>query len=111
MRHTLKAFVKYVNSITLIPDGRIKMRTGEDIGNIVEEAEIKTMDNIYHRIIRRDSAQIQVFNINTNEKEVARHIMANYIDENNIDIPHAKLNTRMIGKKLLEYLSLTNKDG
>lgn len=102
MRHTLKAFVNHV-SLATIPRGS-KMRKGEDIGDIVEEVEITMHNNKSHRIIRRDSTQIQVFDLDTNEKEIARHIMAQYIDENKIDIPHAKLNTRMIGKKLLEFL-------
>ena len=85
-------------------EGRTKMRTGEDIGDIVEEVDIQTKDGKRHRIIRRDSTQIQVFNVETGEKEAARHVMADYIDEKGMDIPHAHLNTRMIGKKLLDKL-------
>ena len=104
MKHTLKAFVRHVSSVTSVYKGRTNMRTGEDIGDIVEEVDIQTKDGKRHRIIRRDSTQIQVFNVETGEKEVARHVMADYIDEEGMDIPHARLNTRMIGKKLLDKL-------
>ena len=104
MKHTLKAFVRHVKSVTSISD-RKKMRTGEDIGDIVQEKIIHTKDGNNYKIIQRDSTQIQVYNLLDNEKEIARHIMSKYIDENNININHRKQNTRSIGKKLLEYLN------
>ncbi len=99
MRHTLKAFIRHC-SLTTEPTKT--MRTGEDIGEIVEEATIET-NNGQYKVIRRDSTQIQVFNLETGDKEVARHILAQYIDENNIDIKHKQYNTRTIGKKFFEW--------
>ena len=104
MRHTLKAFVQHVNSVTLINGGERKMRTGQDIGDIVDDVRITTMDGIEYQVIRRDSSQIQVFNFETGEKENARGIMSQYIDENKMNVEHKRLNTRMIGKKLLDIL-------
>lgn len=101
MRHTLKAFIRH-SSLTTEPSTQKTMRTGEDIGEILEETEINTKSGEY-RVIRRDSTQIQVFNIETGDKEIARHILAEYIDENNIGIPHEKYNTRTIGKKFFEW--------
>lgn len=101
MRHTLKAFIRH-SSLTTEPSAHKRMRTGEDIGEILEEAEIKTKSGKY-RVVRRDSTQIQVFNIETGDKEVARHILAEYIDENKISIQHEKYNTRTIGKKFFEW--------
>jgi hypothetical protein len=101
MRHTLKAFIRH-SSLTTDPSIQKTMRTGEDIGEILEETEIKTKSGEY-RVVRRDSTQIQVFNIETGDKEVARHILAEYIDENNIGIQHEKYNTRTIGKKFFEW--------
>ncbi|MCK4982330.1 MAG: PD-(D/E)XK nuclease family protein [Victivallaceae bacterium] len=101
MRHTLKAFIRH-SSLTTEPSTQKTMRTGEDIGEILEETEIKTKSGEY-RVVRRDSTQIQVFNIETGDKEVARHILAEYIDENNIGILHEKYNTRTIGKKFFEW--------
>lgn len=108
MRHTLKAFIRH-SSLTTEPATQKTIRTGEDIGEILEETEIKTKSGEY-RVVRRDSTQIQVFNIETGDKEVARHILAQYIDENNIDIQHEKYNTRTIGKKFFEWRkqNLTN---
>lgn len=101
MRHTLKAFIRH-SSLTTEPSTQKTMRTGEDIGEILEETEIKTKSGEY-RVVRRDSTQIQVFNIETGDKEVARHILAEYIDENNIGIQYEKFNTRAIGKKFFEW--------
>lgn len=101
MRHTLKAFIRH-SSLTTEPASQKTMRTGEDIGEILEEAEIKTKSGEY-RVVRRDSTQIQVFNIETGDKEVARHILAEYIDENSISIKHEEYNTRTIGRKFFEW--------
>jgi len=76
----------------------------EDIGDIIDEVEIKLNSGKEYVVVRRDSTQIQVFDKDTDDKQIARHIMSEYIDENNIDIPHNRLNTRSIGKKLLEFL-------
>ena len=101
MRHTLKAFIRH-SSLTTEPSSVKTMRTGEDIGEIVEEAIIETGSGQY-RVIRRDSTQIQVFDLETGDKEIARHVLAQYIDENNIDINHKKYNTRTIGKKFFVW--------
>jgi hypothetical protein len=78
------------------------MRTGEDLGEIVDEAEIKTKSGSY-RVVRRDSSQIQVINLETGDKEVAKHVLAQFIDENGLKIPHQEYNTRTIGKKFFEW--------
>lgn len=103
MRHTLKGFVNFISEKTTKSVSK-KMRTGQDIGDIVDEVEITMNNGKAYIVIRRDSTQIQVFDKETEEKQIARHIMSEYIDENSIDIPHNRLNTRSIGKKLLEYL-------
>ena len=90
------------SSLTTEPSTQKTMRTGEDIGEILEETDIKTKSGEY-RVVRRDSTQTQVFSIETGDKEVARHILAEYIDENNIEIQHEKYNTRTIGKKFFEW--------
>lgn len=101
MRHTLKAFLRH-SSLTTESSNRKTMRTGEDIGEITDEITIETRHGQY-RVVRRDSTQIQVFNLESGDKEVARHVLAQYIDENKIDINHKLYNTRTIGKKLFEW--------
>jgi len=103
MRHTLKGFVNFISDKTSKTATK-KMRTGQDIGDIIDEVEIKLNSGKEYVVVRRDSTQIQVFDKDTDDKQIARHIMSEYIDENNIDIPHNRLNTRSIGKKLLEFL-------
>lgn len=101
IRHILKAFAMHCALTTDLAKKK-SMRTGEDIGEIVDETEIATSGGSF-RVVMRDSSQIQVFNLATGDKEVARHVLADYIDENNIDIRHQQYNTRTIGKKFFEW--------
>jgi hypothetical protein len=104
MRHTLKAFIRHLKNIIDMGASSRSPRYGEDLGDIVETDDIITPNGASHKIIRRSSGQIQVIDINTGEKEIARHVMAEYIDAHKLDIPHAKLNTRQIGKRLMGFL-------
>jgi hypothetical protein len=102
MRHTLKAFIKYSTSVL---EPRSTMRTGEDIGEIVEEEIIKLEDGTQYRVVRRDSGQIQVFNLDSGDKEYARNILSKYVDEKKLSIgidPIAN-NTRTIGKRFFDW--------
>ncbi len=105
IRHTLKAFIIHYNLTTDITSQRI-IRNGENIGEIVEETQIKIKNGNF-RVVRRDSFQIQVFNLETGDKEIARHVLAEYIDENYINIAHKNYNTRTIGKKFFEWKNNT----
>jgi hypothetical protein len=105
MRHTLKAFIKHASTITKAKSAK-SIRIGEDIGEIIEEEEISLQNGEKYIVIRRDSSQVQVYNVQTGEKQVARQILSKFIDEHNLDIPHKQLNTRAIGRKFFEYLSL-----
>jgi len=107
MRHTLKAFIRHVMEVTQ-PQSRKTMRTGQDIGEIIDEATIKTKNGKCYRVVRRDSTQIQVFNQLTGDKEIARRILSKFIDENGLGIPHTKLNTRGIGKQFFEWFHKNN---
>ena len=109
MRHTLKAFILHSSSITE-PRSDRTMRTGEDIGEIIDEAIIETKNGKY-RVVKRDSTQIQVFNLESNDKEMARRILSQFIDENGLDIEHRKYNTRTIGKKFFEWHKKKSKSG
>ncbi len=69
------------------------------LGEIIAEALIKLHDGSSYRVVQRDSSQIQVYNSDTGDKEVARRILGKNIDENNLDIQYNSLNTRSIGKQ------------
>lgn len=103
MRHTLKAFIKH-SSVASHQKSSKTMRTGEDIGEVIEQKEITLQSGEKYSVIRRDSTQIQVYNVLSGEKEVARQILAKFIDEHKINIPHKELNTRTIGRKFFEWL-------
>lgn len=103
MRHTLKAFIRHALNI-MEPTNRSGVRRGEDIGTIVEEAVIQTKHGSF-QLLRRDSTQIQVFNLDSGDKEVARYVLSDFIDENSLGIAYAQLNTRQIGQKVFAWLS------
>ena len=103
IRHTLKAFAMHCATTTDLFRQKT-MRSGEDIGEIVDETKIETASGRY-RVVLRNSTQVQVFNLETGDKEVARHVLAEYIDEHELDIPHQNYNTRTIGKKFFERIN------
>jgi hypothetical protein len=104
MRHTLKAFIRH--SIDMVQPITMKtMRTGEDIGEVVDHAVIQTKDGASYRVVMRDSAQVQVFNLATDDKEIARQILERYIDENELAIKYKELNTRAIGRQFFKLYS------
>lgn len=102
MRHTLKAFIRHAASITAEPART--MRTGEDIGEVKEEFDIVLRDGTMYRVVMRESGQVQVFDRVTGDKLVARRILARYIDENALPVPHQRLATRGIGKQFFEVM-------
>ena len=104
MRHTLKAFIRYA-SLETAPKSK-KLRRGEDLGEITDEIIIDTNDGNQYRVVRRDSKQIQVFNLETGDKEIARRILGQYIDENSMDINYEHINTRSIGKQFFELIEV-----
>ena len=109
MRHTLKAFIKHSSAVTQAKTAKT-MRTGEDIGEIIEEEEISLQNGEKYLVVRRDSTQIQVYNFETGEKQVARQVLSKFIDEHGINIPHEQLNTRSIGRKFFEWLKLKKEE-
>lgn len=103
MRHTLKAFIKYVSSITQ-PLGSHRTRMMGDIGEVMDELEITLKDGTSYRVVLRDSSQVQVFDSVTGEKQEAKRVLVQYIDENALAIPHHQLNTRGIGRQFFTLL-------
>jgi hypothetical protein len=77
-------------------------RSGDDIGEIVEDVIITAKDGIKYRIVRRDSNQIQVFI--EDEQVIAKEALRKIINEKQFDIPLVGLNTQQMGKKLLDKL-------
>jgi hypothetical protein len=102
MRHTIKAFIRHGSALTAGPSKT--MRTGEDIGDIKEEQEITLSNGRIFRVVMRDSTQVQVFDVATGDKQIARRVLAMYIDENGLPIPHQQLATRQIGKQFFDFM-------
>jgi|AntRauTorckE6833_2_1112554.scaffolds.fasta_scaffold16966_2 hypothetical protein len=102
-RHTIKAFILFLNAtVTSTKDGTY--RFGEDIGEIMQGVKLKLDGgNKEYRIIRRDSQQIQVFE--DEEKVTAKPILRKIIKSRNLDVPLSGINTRTMGRKVIEKLN------
>ena len=101
MRHTLKAFVNYLENI--INNSSYKnMRFGQDLGEIIDEEVFTLKDGVEYKIIRRNSTQIQIYK--DDEKVVAKPIIRDAIRYYNYDIPLEGLNTRQMGKRFIDKL-------
>ncbi len=100
MRHTLKAFIRHAAAYA--KPAKEGSNRGEDIGAVTEELTIGLKNGSTYRVVMRDSSQIQVFDDSTGDKQVARRILGQYIDENRLPIDHMALNTRGIGKQLFK---------
>lgn len=80
-----------------------KNRRGEDIGDIINETEI-TVKNVAYRVVLRDSGQVQVFDKQSGEKVVGKTLLIEYMKGQNIEMDYKKYNSRVIGKKLFDWL-------
>ncbi|MCC5904968.1 MAG: PD-(D/E)XK nuclease family protein [Balneolaceae bacterium] len=102
-RHTIKAFIQFLNNIVSSPHDRT-IRFGEDIGEIVDSVEVNlNEDGKTYRIIRRDSQQIQIFE--GEEKVTAKPILRKIIRNRNLNVPLSGLNTRTMGRKVIDELN------
>ena len=102
MRHTLKSFIRHSDAIEQ-KKKKGNMRCGQDLGEIIDEVDIKIND-ITYTILKRDSGQIQIINRETGNKEAARPKLLKFVEENNIELSGAlSQNTRSIGKKCIEW--------
>ena len=101
MRHTLKAFIRH-SLLSTEPNVYKSLRTGEDIGEIIDEAVITLSNGQKYTVIRRDSTQIQVKNVD-GDKEVAKDILLQYMKENAFPPEYTTGNTRTIGKKFFSW--------
>lgn len=97
MRHTLKAFTLHVRSI--VNSGG---RGGVDLGDVVDEVDALMTNGETYRIVRRNSHQIQVYA--GDEKVMAKEILRRIITERSLDVPLTGLNTRRMGKKVIDIL-------
>lgn len=102
LRHTIKAFVSHVTT-RLLKERTSNRASGEDIGQIIDEVSYTTKRGITYRIILRSSTQIQVYR--EDEKVVAKQVLREIIKENPpFDIPIKNINTRTMGRKVIQAL-------
>lgn len=101
-RHTIKAFILFLNTAVSSTKDRT-YRFGEDIGEIVDSLTLAVDGEDYdYRIVRRDSQQIQVFN--KEGKVTAKPVLRKIIKNRNLDIPLTGINTRTMGRKIIEQI-------
>jgi len=101
MRHTLKAFVVYLEDVFANSSGK-PQRRGEDIGKLVEDRTIHTKVHGECTIVLRDSGQIQV--LIDKEKQVAKPILRAIINEYQLDVKLEGITTQQMGKRILDAL-------
>lgn len=108
LRQTVKAFVCHLNST--VGASRVgKGRSVEPVGDIVDQVEV-TISRGSFRIQRRTSNQIEIYNLESDEKEVAKPILKLVNEEHGLSIPlefqsGAALNTQHLGKKIIDALN------
>lgn len=93
------------SSVTMVSetDGRKTIRSNEDIGDVVSEHNF-LLRNIEYRIVLRDSGQVQAFEVMDNKKVTAKKVLIEYINEKSLPIDYINLSTRVIGKKVFDYI-------
>lgn len=104
IEETIEAVIS-LSSVTNLEafDTPKKNRRGEDIGDIVDEAEIEVGKDSF-RVVLRDSGQIQIFEKATDKKAVAKSVLVKYMRKQGIKMDYKNNNSRVIGKKLFEWL-------
>ena len=104
IRHTLKAFIRHVSTQSK-STSKSPMRVGEDLGEIIEKTKITLKNGKSYEVVRRDSTQIQVFDAVTGEKEIAKPILYEFINENSLTIleKEREFNTRQVGARFFQW--------
>jgi len=106
VRNTLKAFVRH------IIETNIKFTSPEiisdDLGDIKNVVNVELKSGKY-RIEEYESSSIKIYNIETQEYEVAKPILRDIIKEKRLDISlyyesGNEKNTRTLGKKIIQIL-------
>ncbi len=108
LRQTIKAFVHHID-IKVRESTAGKTRRTESIGDILEEVQV-TIENINYRLLRRNSGQIEIFDIEKDEKQAAKPLLRKIIAAYNLDVQlqneaSKDLNTQQLGKRVIKILS------
>lgn len=101
VRHTLKAFIRHIIKSN-IPEG-------------IEEVAFVEITTGNYRIERYKSSTIKVFNLEEEEYEVAKPLLRKINKEKDLKVDlftsnGTKLNTRSLGRKIVEQLKLQGKE-
>jgi hypothetical protein len=104
MRQTLKAFVCHLSNMMDVGTKPRTQRRGKDIGDLLEESALILKSGHSYRIIRRDSGQIQLYDLSTEEKVKARPVLYEYALEKGLIKPGEQRHTRDYGEIIFQYL-------
>ncbi|GAB7541409.1 hypothetical protein CS8_010720 [Cupriavidus sp. 8B] len=106
-RHTLKAFVQFLERV-IQPPTLVRSRTGTDADSVIVQREI-SVDGGRFVIVRYSSDAVKLFDAET-EQELAAHPLLRKINTQyglNIPLergPGKPINTRQLGRKVLDAL-------
>lgn len=109
LRHTLKAFVRHILESPAGTSSKVDLvRKSSETGEIVEVVAVAISDGMY-QIERYESSTVRVFNVDTQEYEVARPILRQINVEKNLGIDlnlpsGLAKNTRILGREVMKAL-------
>lgn len=105
IKHTMRAFRNFLES-ELVANTK-KHHKRQSFGTSVREEILKFDDDREFTIILRDSGQIEVIDNNTGSPVVAKSVIQDFIHHKGLKLPtEQKVNTRTMGKKLIESFPL-----
>jgi hypothetical protein len=111
-KHTIKAFIRHIQetNIQYTSPEKVIHETGK-----IKDLAYARISSGYYRIEQYESQTIKIFNLNTQEYEVAKPILRNVNKEKDLGInlyfsTGNLRNTRSLGKLIIEELKKQNKD-
>lgn len=107
MRHTLKAFVRYISES--LEETKATSRQNYDPGEVVDSIMVTLANGTIYRIELYNSSSIRVINLSTDQNEVAKPIINEVIREKQLNISLTfpsghKKNTRVLGRETIRAL-------
>jgi len=107
-RHTLKAFVQYIEHAIQLPGDRSQVRSGSDENDVISQMDV-SVDGTVFKISRFGSNVITAFDIDSNIKVPALPLLrkVNVLYDLKVPLeraPGKPYNTQQLGQKILDKL-------
>lgn len=105
-RHTLKAFVQFIEGI--LARNETRNPTDQNNSGIAEERQV-SIDGRFYRLVRFDDKVIKIFDLDTGQENTAKPLLRRLNEEANLGVELLlksgnKKNTRQLGRDILHKL-------